>query len=469
MSPPGRSWHRLCKYAFNMQRIHELYRPTEERSRDWREVERILSAAELKEQTSRCLNCGQPFCHAYGCPLGNLVPDQNRAVAQGDWRRAYELLSANSDFPEFTSRICPALCEASCVHGLDEEAVMIRQSEKRIIETAFAEGWVVPRKPEAENGRSVAVVGAGPAGLSAAVTLRRRGWAVTVYEKRANIGGLLRYGIPCFKLDKSLIDRRRRIMEAEGVRFVTGIEVGRDISAEWLSRSFDAGVVAIGTPAARDLRIPGRELGGLHLALERLEGQNRFLTGELSAPPIDAKGKDVLVIGGGDTGSDCVGTSIRHGAKSVTQIEIMPRPPDGRGASTPWPLWPYMLRTSSSHEEGCKRRWGLNSLRFTGDSRVSGVEVESVEWEFSPEGRPARFRSVPNSKETIKADLVMLAMGFTGVPADNPIVSQLGLGQTPRTALVSAPDRGIYCVGDCASGASLVVRALASGKGIPLD
>ena len=452
-----------------MQRIHDIYRPTEERTRDWREVERMLSDEELKEQTSRCMNCGQPFCHAYGCPLGNLVPDQNRAVAQGDWRRAYALLSFNSDFPEFTSRICPALCEASCVHGLDEEAVMVRQSEKRIIETAFENGWVTPRPPERENGKSVAVIGAGPAGLSAAVTLRRRGWAVTVYERRANIGGLLRYGIPCFKLDKSLIDRRRAILEAEGIRFVTGCEVGKDLSAEWLAEKNNAVVVAIGTPAARDLKIPGRELGGVHLALELLEGQNRFLTGEIAAPPINAKGKDVLVIGGGDTGSDCVGTAIRHGAKSVTQIEIMPRPPDERDASTPWPLWPYMLRTSSSHKEGCTRRWNLNSLRFIGDNVVAGVEVETVEWEFSPEGRPLKFNAVPNTKETIKADLVFLAMGFTGVPTDNPVVAQLGLSQTPRTALVPDPARNIYCVGDCTCGASLVVRALASGKSVALE
>ena len=444
----------------------------------------MLADDELREQTSRCMNCGQPFCHAYGCPLGNLVPDQNRAVAQGDWRRAYDLLSANSDFPEFTSRICPALCEASCTHGLDEEAVMVRQSEKRIIETAFASGWVKPRPPEKENGKRVAVIGAGPSGLSAAVTLRRRGWAVTVYERRADIGGLLRYGIPCFKLDKALIDRRRKVLEAEGVRFVTGIEIGKDLSAEWLSRTNDAVVVAIGTPAARDLKIPGRELGGIHLALELLEGQNRFLTGEIPAPPISAKGKKVLVIGGGDTGSDCVGTAIRHGAASVTQIEIMPRPPDERDASTPWPLWPYMLRTSSSHKEGCERRWNLNSIRFVGgDSHaancqtvkpsnrqtVTGVEVETVEWEFSPEGRPLKFKPVAGTREIIEADLVLLAMGFTGVPADNPIISQLGLSQTPRTALITDPARNIYCVGDCASGASLVVRALASGKSINLD
>ena len=462
-----------------MKRIHDIYRPMEERKSDWNEVERSLTDDELKEQTSRCMNCGQPFCHAYGCPLGNLVPDQNRAVAQGDWKRAYDLLSQNSDFPEFTSRICPALCEASCVHQLDEESVMVRQSEKRIIETAFNYGWVVPRPPTQENGKKVAIIGAGPAGLSAAVTLRRRGWAVTVYERRANIGGLLRYGIPCFKLDKALIERRRKILEAEGIRFVTGCEIGKDVSAEWLAKENDAVVVAIGTPAARDLKIPGRELKGVHLALELLEGQNRFLTGEIPAAPISAKGKKVLVIGGGDTGPDCVGTSIRQGAKSVTQIEIMPKPPDERDASTPWPLWPYMLRTSSSHKEGCERRWNLNSLKFVGSeppnhqttklpNHVAGVEVETVEWEFTPEGRPAKFHSVPNTKELIEADLVFLAMGFTGVPTTSPIVAQLGLQQTPRTALIPDAAKNIYCVGDCANGASLVVRALASGKKLPL-
>ncbi len=466
-----------------MNRIHDIYRPMDERKSDWNEVERSLTDEELKEQTSRCMNCGQPFCHAYGCPLGNLVPDQNRAVAQGDWKRAYDLLSQNSDFPEFTSRICPALCEASCVHQLDEESVMVRQSEKRIIETAFGKGWVVPRPPARENGKKVAIIGAGPAGLSAAVTLRRRGWAVTVYERRANVGGLLRYGIPCFKLDKALIERRRKILEAEGVKFVTGCEVGKDVSAEWLARQNDAVVVAIGTPAARDLKIPGRELKGVHLALELLEGQNRFLTGEIPSAPISAKDKKVLVIGGGDTGSDCVGTSIRQGAKSVTQIEIMPKPPEERDASTPWPLWPYMLRTSSSHKEGCERRWNLNSLRFVGrgthpacpqssgtldpaEDTIAGVEVETVEWEFTPEGRPAKFHPVPGTKEFIEADLVFLAMGFTGVPATNPIVAQLALAQTPRTALIPDAARNIYCVGDCASGASLVVRALASGKSL---
>ena len=459
----------MCFCLEGMKRIHDIYRPVAERKRDFREVERILTQDEVREQTERCQKCGIPFCHGAGCPLGNLVPDQNRAVARGDFWLAYELLSVNSDFPEFTSRICPALCEAACARQLDEESVMVRQTEKLIIETAFAKGWVVPRPPAKENGKRVAVIGAGPAGLSAAVTLRRRGWTVTVYEREKYIGGVVRYGIPFFKLDKAVIERRRKIMEAEGIKFVTGVDVGTDVTANYLAKANDAVVVAIGTPAARDLKIPGRDLDGIHLALEFLGGQNRALGGEIDENPINANGKRVLVIGGGDTGSDCVGTAIRQGAASVTQIEIMPKPPEERSASTPWPEWPYQLRTSSSHKEGCERRWNLNSLRFTGDGAVAGVEVETVEWEFSPEGRPLKFASKPGTKETIAADLVLLAMGFTGVPKDNPIVAQLGLSQTPRTALVPDPQRNIYCVGDCASGASLVVRAIASGKSIQLD
>ena len=452
-----------------MQRIHDIYRPISERLRDFAEVERSLTDAELAEQTARCLDCGQPFCHGVGCPLGNLIPDQNRAVARGDWRTAWDLLSANSDFPEFTSRICPALCEGSCVHQLDDESVMVRQSEKRIVDHAFAAGWVVPRPPARENGKKAAIVGAGPAGLSAAVTLRRRGWTVTVYERRADIGGLLRYGIPFFKLDKALVARRRALLEAEGIRFVTGVEVGRDVSADWLLRRHDALVLAVGTPAARDLPVPGRNLPGVHFALDLLEGQNRCLSGELSAPPVSAAGKRVLVIGGGDTGSDCVGTAHRQGALSVTQIEIMPRPPETRSPATPWPAWPNMLRTSSSHLEGCTRRWSLDTLRFLGTDRVEGVEVQTVDWSFAPNGRPLKPTPVPNTREIIPADLVLLALGFTGLPADFPLAAQLGLSLGPRNTLPSDPSRRIYAVGDCASGASLVVRALASGKSLPLD
>ena len=456
-----------------MQRIHDYYRPISERKADFKEVERTFTCDEIKPQVERCLACGVPFCHGEGCPLGNLIPDQNRAVSRGDLKRAYELLSVNSDFPEFTARICPALCESCCVHQLDEESVMIRQSEKLIIETAFAKGWVQPRPPQQENGKRAAVIGAGPSGLSAAITLRRRGYAVTVYEKHHDIGGLLRYGIPCFKLDKAVIDRRRKILEAEGIVFRTDTEIGTDVSADYLKRTNDCIVIAIGTPAARDLKIPGRDLRGIHLALDFLSLQNRILTGEVASDAqldesLSARGKRVLVIGGGDTGSDCVGTAIRQGAKSVTQIEIMPKPPPTRSPSTPWPLWPYELRTSSSHQEGCTRRWNLNSLKFIGNNQVTGVEVETVDWDFSISGKPLKFTSRPHSKEVIEADLVLLAMGFTGVPTDHPIVRQLGLAQTPRTALISQPEANVFCVGDCQSGASLVVRALASGKALPL-
>ena len=447
-----------------MERIHDYYRPVAERKADFAEVERPLTPEEVRPQVERCLSCGVPFCHGYGCPLGNLVPDQNRAVARGETRKAYELLSENSDFPEFTARVCPALCESCCVHQLDEEAVMVRQSEKLIIETAFANGWVSPRPPERENGLKAAVIGAGPAGLSAAVTLRRKGYKVVVFEKSHDVGGLLRYGIPCFKLDKSVIDRRRKILEAEGIEFRTDTEVGADVSAAYLARTFAKVVVAIGTPAARDLKIPGRDKAGIHLALEFLSRQNRLLTGEIAKTDISAAGKRVLVIGGGDTGSDCVGTAIRQGAKSVTQIEIMPKPPEKRSPSTPWPQWPYQLRTSSSHLEGCERRWNLNSLKFLGGDAVTGVEVETVDWDFSLTGKPLKFTPRPGSKETIEADLVLLAMGFTGVSPETPLVKELGLKQTPRTALVSAPERNVWCVGDCANGASLVVRAIASGK-----
>ena len=449
-----------------MERIHDYYRPVSERTADFKEVERPLSPEEVQPQVERCLSCGVPFCHGYGCPLGNLVPDQNRSVAHGEMKKAYELLSANSDFPEFTARVCPAICESCCVHQLDEEPVMVRQSEKLIIETAFANGWVVPRPPEKENGLKAAVIGAGPAGLSAAVTLRRKGYKVVVFEKGHDIGGLLRYGIPCFKLDKSVIDRRRKILEAEGIEFRTDTEVGVDVSAAYLARTFAKVVVAIGTPAARDLKIPGREKAGIHLALEFLSRQNRLLTGEIAETDISAAGKRVLVVGGGDTGSDCVGTAIRQGAKSVMQIEIMPKPPESRSPSTPWPQWPYQLRTSSSHLEGCERRWNLNSVKFLGGDAVTGVEVETVDWDFSLAGKPLKFTPRPGSKETIAADLVLLAMGFTGVSPETPLVKELGLKQTPRTALVSAPERNVFCVGDCANGASLVVRALASGKSV---
>ena len=445
-------------------RIHDLYRDVEQRKLDFLEVEKSLSDEQIRSQALRCASCGIPFCHGAGCPLSNEIPDFNSAAAAGDWENAYRILSRTSFFPEFTSRICPALCEGSCCQSVNDEAVMIRQCEKKIIEKAFENGWVKPVLPKKRNGKKIAVVGSGPAGLYAAEGLNRAGFSVTVYEANHRPGGLLRYGIPYFKLDKKVLDRRLAVMEQEGISFVTDTRIGSDISAAYLLKNCDALLLAIGTPSARDLPIPGRDIPGVHFALEFLGGQNRVRGGELSDPPVCAKDKNVLIIGGGDTGSDCAGTAIRQGAKSVRQVEIMPRPPETRSESTPWPAWPWMLRTSSSHLEGCEREWNVASDRFIEkDGILQGVQVHSVSWDFSPEGRPLKPGPVPDSDRFIPADLVLLAMGFTGVPDEGP-VKELGLQRTPRTAVIGDPARHIYTAGDCANGATLVVRAMADAK-----
>ena len=446
-------------------RIHQLYRPIEERKHDFQEVERPFTEAEIRGQMERCHNCGIPFCHGAGCPLFNQIPDFNAAAASSDWKTAYGILSQTSYFPEFTCRVCPALCEGACCCGVDGEAVMVRQCEKMIIEKAFAAGLVAPVPPEKRNGRKIAVVGSGPSGLFTAEGLNRAGFSVTVFEANHRCGGLLRYGIPDFKLAKSVLDRRLAIMEQEGIVFTTDTRIGQDISARYLLRNFDAVVLAIGTPAARDLAIPGRELEGIHFALEFLQGQNRVNGGELASVPVSAAGKDVLIIGGGDTGSDCAGTAIRQGAKSVRQVEIMPQPPENRSASTPWPAWPWLLRTSSSHLEGCAREWNVASDRFIGkNGKLTGVEVHEVVWEFSPDGKPLGSAAVPGSSRVIPADLILLAMGFTGVPRGG-LIEELELELTARNGIIADPVRHIYAVGDCANGASLVVRAMAdAGK-----
>lgn len=446
------------------RRIQDIYRPVDQRRRDFDEVERALSFDELKGQAGRCMNCGIPFCHGAGCPLGNVIPEINAAVAAGNWEAAWNILSSTSFFPEFTSRVCPALCEGSCTDGIDGEPVMVRQLEKAVVEAAFRNGFVKPPKPQSRSGKSVAVIGGGPAGLAAATALNLAGHTVTVYEKNAAPGGLLRYGIPDFKLSKKMIDRRIALMEEAGIRFECGTEVGRDISGGYLARRHDATVLTIGTPQARDLAVPGREASGIHFALEFLQGQNRVLGRECAALPVNAAGKRVVVIGGGDTGSDCVGTSVRQGAASILQIEIMPKPPETRSPSTPWPQWPYLLRTSSSHREGGERRWNLATKRFCVEGgRMTGLEAVTVEWEFSPLGRPLTFRELPDSAEFIPADLVLLAMGFTGVAAEGVAV-ELGLAVDARGRVQPAPERGIFAAGDSASGASLVVRAIADGK-----
>lgn len=423
---------------------HEAgYRPIHERIADFGEVEQTLNTSDRRLQASRCMDCGVPFCH-WACPLGNRPPEFQDAVFKGEWREAYEILTATNDFPEFTGRICPALCEKSCVLKLSMDSpVTIREDECSVIEAAFREGYVQPRQFE-RNGKRVAVIGSGPAGLAAANQLNHRGYEVTVFEKDEYVGGLLRFGIPNFKLQKTVIDRRVKIMEAEGITF----KVNSSIDVTKLPEGFDAYCICTGTPQARDLKVPGRELKGVHFALELLGQQNKVLAGQVfdAKHRVTAKGKRVLVIGGGDTGSDCIGTSHRQGAVSVTQIEIMPKPPVGHNPKTPWPQWPVVLKTSSSHEEGCERRWLLTTNKFidNGKGHVCGAEVEEVEWVPNPDGgRP--IMKPTGKKEIIDCDIVFLAMGFL------------------RPQQPEFPEN-VFVAGDAATGASLVVRCIAGGR-----
>ncbi len=419
------------------------YRPVHERISDFGEVEQTLNTSERKLQASRCMDCGVPFCH-WACPLGNRSPEFQEALSNGKWREAYEILSRTNDFPEFTGRICPALCEKSCVLKLSiNSPVTIREDEAAIIEAAFREGYVTAKHYK-RNGMKVAVIGSGPSGLATANQLNRKGYQVTVFEKNEYIGGLLRFGIPNFKLHKTVIDRRLKIMEDEGICFKPNSE----IDLTHLPEGFDAYAICIGTPEARNLNIPGRELKGIHFAMEMLAQQNRILAGQHfdANERICAKNKKVLVIGGGDTGSDCIGTANRQGATSVCQIEIMPQPPVDYNPATPWPQWPLVLKTSSSHEEGCIRRWCLSSNRFIGtdDGKVSGVEDEEVEWISDKNSERPQMR-LTGKKEIIETDLVLLAMGFL-----KPQLPEL-----PSNAII---------VGDAATGPSLVVRCIAAGR-----
>ena len=423
------------------------YRPVHERIADFSEVEQTLNTSDRKLQASRCMDCGVPFCH-WACPLGNRPPEFQDAMYNGHWEKAYKILSRTNDFPEFTGRICPALCEKSCVLKLSMDApVTVREDEAAVIEAAFREGYVRPER-YVRNGKKVAVIGSGPAGLAAANQLNRRGYEVTVFERLEYVGGLLRFGIPNFKLGKSVIDRRIAVMEAEGIVF----RVNTDVDVTRLPEGFDAYCVCTGTPQARDLDIPGRELKGIHLAMEMLAQQNRVLAGQTFSEEerVTAKGKKVLVIGGGDTGSDCIGTSNRQQALSVTQIEIMPKPPVGYNPATPWPQWPSVLKTSSSHEEGCVRRWSLSSTRFIGENgHVTGVEVEEVEWIPTTDGGRPVMRPT-GRKEVLEADLVLLAMGFL-----KPVHPEF--------------PENVFVAGDAATGASLVVRCIAGGRKAAAD
>ena len=450
------------KAFLEIHRQEAGYRPIHDRIHDFGEVEQTLSTRERKLQASRCMDCGVPFCH-WACPLGNKAPEWNDALYKGDWELAYRLLNSTNPFPEFTGRICPALCEKACVlNRFNHEPTTNREDEGAITEAAFREGYIQPRTDIVRNGKMVAVIGAGPAGLAAANDLNLMGYQVTVFEKNEAAGGLLRYGIPNFKLNKAIIDRRIRLLEAEGIEFVYGCAVTMDngkltidncsapdnYPLSIINYPFDAIVIASGTPTARDLKAPGRELKGIHFALELLSQQNRVLAGmEFSKDErITAKGKDVLVIGGGDTGSDCIGTAHRQGCKSVTQIEIMPKPVEGpEDPQNPWPNWPRTLKTTSSHEEGCTRRWNINTLEFLGENgKLTGVKVQEIDWKPNPEGgRPIMVEK--GKPEIIKAELVLLAMGF--LKPEHP----------------QYPDNVFVC-GDAANGASLVVRAMASGK-----
>ncbi len=418
------------------------YRPIHDRIADFGEVEQTLNSSERKLQASRCMDCGVPFCH-WACPLHNKQSEWQDALYKGKWEEAYKLLIATNDFPEFTGRICPALCEKSCVLKLScDSPVTIRENEAAIIEAAFREGFVKIDTPT-RNGKRVAVIGAGPAGLSTAVQLNKRGYTVTVFDKNEAIGGLLRYGIPNFKLNKKIIDRRMDVMQRSGIEF----QLNTEVDVNQLPAGYDAYVISTGTPQARDLNIPGRELKGIHFALEMLSQQNRILAGMTFKKEelVNAKGKKVLVIGGGDTGSDCIGTSHRQGCVSVTQIEIMPQPPVGHNPATPWPQWPVVLKTTSSHEEGCTRRWNLSSNKFIGkNGKVTGVEVEEVEWVPAADGGRPQMK-LTGKKEIIEADMVLLAMGFL-----KP--------QQPEFP------ENVFVTGDAASGASLVVRAIAAGR-----
>jgi len=444
-------------------------RAVAERVRDWREIYLEFPAEKLRAQGARCMDCGVPFCHR-GCPLGNVIPDWNDLVYRDRWRQALERLTATNNFPEFTGRLCPAPCEGSCVLGINADPVTIRQIELEIVERGFAEGWIKPEPPLARSGKSVAVVGSGPCGLAAADQLNRAGHHVTLFERADRIGGLLRYGIPEFKLEKRVLDRRLALMAAEGVTFRTQVEVGKSLAVETLRRDFDAILLAGGATKPRDLPVPGRDLDGIHFAMEYLPLQNRRCMGEAvpDAGFISARGKRVVIIGGGDTGADCLGTAHRQGAAAVCQLELLPAPPPTRPEDNPWPLWPNIFRTSSAHEEGGVRDFCVSTKRFVGEhGRVQ--QLQAVRVEFVPDAAGRRtLREVAGSEFSLDADLVLLAMGFLG-PEKDGALAQLGVGLTPRGTVATDADRmtsvpGVFCAGDMARGQSLIVWAIAEGR-----
>jgi glutamate synthase (NADPH/NADH) small chain len=435
----------------------------EDRVKDWLEIYEPFPEEKQREQGARCMDCGVPFCHT-GCPVNNLIPDWNDLVYNNRWGDAIRRLHSTNNFPEFTGRICPAPCEAACVLGINQPAVSIKLIEKSIIERAWNEGWIHPEPPDHSTGKRVAVVGSGPSGLAAAQQLRRAGHSVTVFEKNDRIGGLLRYGIPNFKLEKHVIDRRVEQMRHEGVIFLTNAHVGVNIPIESLTDHYEAILLCGGSEQPRDLKVPGRDLKGIHFAMEFLPQQNKRCEGDIVDPSLAilAEGKRVLIIGGGDTGADCLGTSLRQHAKSVHQVEIMPKPPETRAASTPWPLWPLQLRTESAHEEGGIRDWGINTIKFTGDENGNVKQLHAVRV-----GPPPKFEAIDGSEFTLDVELVLLAMGFLG-PVRNGMIEQLGVELDGRgnvaTNNYQSSVEGVFAAGDMRRGQSLVVWAIAEGR-----
>ncbi len=438
-------------------------RPVSVRLRDWKEVYEPFADGHLEDQASRCMDCGIPFCNQ-GCPLGNLIPDWNDLVYRDRWREAIDRLHATNNFPEFTGRLCPAPCEAACVLGINQDPVTIKQVEVSIIDRAWDEGWVTPVRATVETGKRIAVVGSGPAGLAAGQQLTRAGHEVTVFERADRIGGLLRYGIPEFKMEKRQLDRRLEQMRAEGTEFRASVDVGVDITAAQLRAEFDAIVLAGGATQSRDLPIPGRELAGIHQAMEYLPLSNQVQEGDLSEPSISSRGRRVVIIGGGDTGADCLGTAHRQGAASVHQFEIMPRPPDARDDSTPWPTWPLMIRTSSAHEEGGERVFSVNTEQFLGDDegRVRALAIHEVTFV------DGRFEKVEGSETELPTDMVLLAMGFTG-PDKGSLLGDLGVELDARSNVArddtwATNVEGVFVAGDMGRGQSLIVWAIAEGR-----
>jgi glutamate synthase (NADPH) small chain len=437
-------------------------RPVTERVNDYFEIYQPFPAPLVQTQAARCMDCGVPFCHT-GCPVNNIIPDWNDFVYRDRWKDAIRQLHATNNFPEFTGRICPAPCEAACVLGINEPPVTIKNIEKSIVEHAFAEGWVKPEPAEVKTGKRIAVIGSGPAGMAAAQQLARAGHDVTLFEKWDRIGGLLRYGIPDFKMEKWTIDRRMEQMTAEGVRFVTNAHVGVNVPVEDLRKEFDAILLTGGAEQPRNLNVPGRELKGIHFAMEFLPQQNKVNAGDHLDSQILATGKHVIIIGGGDTGADCVGTSHRQKAKSVTQFEIMPKPPEDRASTTPWPLWPLQLRIESSHEEGGIRDWAVNTVKFSGDENGNVKKLHAIRV-----GTPPKFEAMPGTEFDLDADLVLLAMGFTG-PVRNGLLEQLGVEMTVRGNVATDEHYqttvpNVFAAGDLRRGQSLVVWAIAEGR-----